>query len=276
MLWITGSKGLLGSALTEQCKAVLHLGTGRELDIANLEEVRLFVKAHPEISHIVNCAAFSQVDDAEKFTEEAFRVNAVGPENLAKVANEIGAKLIHISTDYVFAGIGRTPLKENDPTGPCGMYGKSKLVGEEKALQLGACVIRTSWIFGTGGKNFVSKLWNLFQKEKEIRLSCDQWSRFTYAPDLARVILQMLDETGLYQFANVGVATKYDFARQFQEELLAQGQSVVTERILPVSGKIFPGFQIRPVYSAFDTSKIEQKVTIRPWQYALRDFLCVH
>jgi dTDP-4-dehydrorhamnose reductase len=270
MLWITGAKGLLGSSLQKKCKAALQ--TGKEVDISEMGQVEAFLKSHPEITHIVNCAAYSQVDAAEKEREAAYRANALGPENLAIGAQKKGIKLIHISTDYVFPGTGNSPLKEEDPTAPCNYYGVSKLEGEQKALAHSALVIRTSGIFGSGGKNFVSKLFDLLQSQEEIRLTQDQWGRFTYAPDLAETILQMRDQKGLYQYANSGVASKYQFAVAMREEALRMGFPVMTESILATSNFISPCK--RPLYSAFDTSKIERFVTIRPWQEALREFLC--
>lgn len=275
MLWITGSKGLLGSALCAAYpKDVPFLETGKEVDIAQLESVRKYALKNPGITHIVNCAAFSQVDAAEDFKEQAYGTNAIGPENLAIAANEIGAKLIHISTDYVFDGKGRRPLTEKDPTGPRSTYGKTKLEGEERALKKGGCVIRTSWIFGSGGKNFVSNLLKMLQSQKEIRLTDDQWGRFTYAPDLAEAILKMLDCEGLYQFANIGVATKYEFGLSMRQEAFLLGYPIMTDSIIPVPGSCFPAPCERPAYSAFDTSKIEKILKIRHWKDAMKDFLC--
>jgi len=272
MLWITGANGLLGAALTAKCKAALQ--SGHEVDIGDLALVRRFVKLHPGITHIVNCAAFSMVDAAEISREEAWRANAIGPENLGIVAREIGAKYTHISTDYVFPGNVARPLTESDPVGPCNYYGETKLEGEVRALALSACVIRTSWIFGNGGKNFVAKMLRMLQTEKEIRLTDDQWGRATYAPDLAGAILQMLPFSGLYQYANSGVVSRYEFGMAMREEALLLGYEVVTESMIPVSAATFPSMCKRPVYSAFDTTKIEKHLSIRPWREALREFLC--
>jgi dTDP-4-dehydrorhamnose reductase len=271
MYWITGAKGLLGSELSTKCKSAVF--SGREVDIADLISVKTFVKKHPEITYIINAAAFSQVDPAEEFRAEAYRANVLGPENLARVAQEIGAKLTHISTDYVFPGDGKRPLTEQDPVRPCNYYGKTKLEGEQRVLAT-SLVIRTSRIFGQGGKNFIAKLMHMLQTQKEIHLTDDQWSRPTYAPDLADVIVQMRDQVGLYHYANAGVATKYEFALAMQEEMLRLGFPVATKSIVPVPGAFFPSPCKRPVYSAFDTSKIEQLVSIRPWKEALREFLC--
>lgn len=278
MLWITGGKGLLGSALSERCLASSFpaIITGKEVDITDLRALHSFLKENSGITHIVNCAAFSQVDAAETFREDAYRVNVIGAENLAFVAGEMGIKLIHISTDYVFSGKEKRLYRETDPTDPCGYYGVTKLEGERRVLLHSFCVIRTSWIFGKVGlgKNFVSKLLGMLQSEKKIHLTDDQWGRFTYAPDLAEVIFQMLDQQGLFQFANAGVASRYEFGLAMREEALSLGFPLVTEEIIGVPGASFPTACIRPSYSALDTTKIEQFVALRPWQAALRDFLC--
>jgi len=274
MFWITGNKGLLGSALMEKCKNMEHVGTGKEVDISDINAVRAFVKKNQGITHIFNCAAFSQVDAAETYREEAYRTNVWGPEILAIVAKEIGAKLIHISTDYVFSGKVHRPLTESDPVGPCSYYGVTKLEGERRALAHSACVIRTSWIFGSGGKNFVSKLLKMLQSQKEIKLTDDQWGRFTYAPDLADAILALGDKTGLYQFANAGVSTKYEFGLAMREEAFLLSFPIMTEAIIPVPGASFPAPCERPSYSALDTTKIETILPIRHWREPLRDFLC--
>lgn len=271
MYWITGAKGLLGSALSLQCKPVVL--SGREVDIADLISVKTFVKKHPEITHIVNAAAFSQVDAAEEFRAEAYRANVIGPENLAHVAKEIGAKLIHISTDYVFPGDLKRLLAEQDSVKPCNYYGKTKLEGEHRVLA-NALVIRTSWLFGRAGKNFASKLLQMLQTQKEIHLTNDHWHRPTYVFDLADAIVQMRDHSGLYHYANSGIATKYEFGLAMREEALRLGFPIATQSIVPVPGSFFPAPCKRPVYSAFDTTKIEHLVPIRPWRDALREFLC--
>ncbi|OGN63723.1 MAG: dTDP-4-dehydrorhamnose reductase [Chlamydiae bacterium RIFCSPHIGHO2_12_FULL_49_9] len=270
-LWVTGASGLLGSALLAKAGGI---GTNRkEADIADIESLRRFVKLHPDITHIVNCAAFSLVDLAETHKEEAYLANAKGPENLGRIASEIGSRLIHISTDYVFPGAGNKPLKEEDPTGPCNHYGKTKLEGEKLLLSAfpNACILRVSWLFGKGGKNFIARIMDLFKAQKEVRLTADQWGRPTFVPDLVQVILKMLDLSGLYQFANSGVTSKYEFGLALFNEARKMGFPLKAESILPVPGSTFPSSCKRPAYSAFDTSKIEKKlgVTPRHWQEAL-------
>lgn len=272
MLWITGAKGLLGSVLRERCEGCV--ASGREVDVADQGAVEAFLQKNQGIRWIVNCAAFTNVDAAEERREEAYRANVMGPVVLGEAALKVAARLIHISTDYVFDGKVGHPLREEDETAPCNYYGWTKREGEKRALELFACVIRTSWVFGIGGMNLVSKLLPILQVEKEFRVGFDQWSRFTYAPDLAEAILQMLDAKGLYQFANRGVGSKYDFAVAMREEALKLGFPIVTESIVPVASEVFPSPCKRPTYSAFDTTKIEKLVKIRHWREALKDFLC--
>ncbi|MEN9654714.1 MAG: dTDP-4-dehydrorhamnose reductase [Chlamydiota bacterium] len=276
-LWIPGKQGLLGSTLTALAPCPV-IGTARqEVDISQLDQVRAFVTKHPDITHIVNCAAMSMVDDAEQHPSAAWRANVTGPENLAHIALEKGIKLIHISTDYVFSGTTREPLKETDPTVPCNIYGQSKLEGERRVLNSlpSSLVLRVSWLFGDGGKNLVAKLWNLFATEEEVRLINDQYGRPTYCPDLCQAIFQMLGHEGICHFANQGVATKYQFGTLFLEEAKRQGFPLRTMRIRAARSTDFPMRCERPVYTAFDTHKIESalSIQIRPWQEALREYV---
>lgn len=269
-LWITGAKGLVGSTLAEKTKD--SVVSGREVDIADLAACRAFLKKHPAITHIVNCAAFSAVDPAETHREEAYRANALGPEVLGICAQEAGIRLLHLSTDYVFPGTGNTPLKETDPVAPCNYYGETKLEGEQRlfAVMPTACVLRTSWIFGSGGKNFVAKLFELLQTNEHLRLVSDQTGRPTYALDLVDVILKMLDHSGLYQFASAGATNKYEFALALQQEM-----NDFRCKIEAVPGSTFATAAKRPLYSAFDTTKIEQllKLTPRHWKTCLKEYV---
>ncbi len=272
-LWVPGANGLVGKALLKESEAI---GTGHaEVDIGDRSAVWSFVQKN-EITHIVNCAAYSLVDLSETHRKEAFMANAIGPENLAWAAKKAGAEFVHISTDYVFEGRGKTPLRETDPAAPLSYYGKTKLEGEQRVLEMlpSAAVVRTSWVFGAGGKNFVSKMMQLLREEKEIRLTGDQWGRPTYAPDLAKILLQMFGRAGVYHFANVGVASKYTFGLAMKEEALRMGIPAEA-RLIETPGSAFPSPCQRPVYSAFDTAKIERELKIKPrsWQSALKEFM---
>ncbi len=273
-LWVTGADGLLGSVLRKRAT----FSTGRsEADIGDFDALRSYALKRPGITHIVNCAAFSLVDLAETHREEAFQANALGPENLGILAAEIGARIVHISTDYVFPGTLRRPLTEDDPVFPLSHYGCTKFEGERRLFKVHpqACVIRTSWIFGCGGKNFVAKLLQMLQEKEEIYLTDDYWNLPTFVSDLADAIYKMLNASGIYHFANRGAANKYEFGLAMREEAEAAGIPVLARRIGPVSGATFPSIASRPVYSVFDISKIERELgaPIRPWREALREYL---
>jgi len=273
-LWITGADGLLGSTMRNYAAcATKHT----DADISNLGSLRSFARKNPGITHIVNCAAFSLVDLAEKEREKAFMTNAIGPQNLGILASEISARILHISTDYVFPGNLCRPLKEDDPVEPCSYYGMTKAEGEKRLLKANpsACIIRTSWIFGHGGKNFTSTLLRFLLEKEELQLTDDYWNRPTSASDLADAILKLLDISGIFHFANSGAATKYEFGLAMRQEAEAAGFSIAAKRIVPVRGSTFSSPASRPIYSVFDTSKIEQHLgtPIRPWREALRDYL---
>ncbi len=273
-LWVTGADGLLGSSLRKRAA----YATGRkEADIGDLDAVRSFLGKHPDITHIANAAAFSLVDPSETRRDEAHRANALGPENLGRAAAEAGVRLVHLSTDYVFPGNVHRPLKEDDPVKPLSYYGATKLEGERRLLAAfpDACVIRTSWIFGRGGKNFVSKLLELLRTEDEIRLTNDHWNSPTYAADLAEAVVNLRDANGIFHFSNKGAATKYEFGLAMRDMAAKAGFSTKAKRILPVPGSTFPSPAARPVYSAFDLSKAEKSLgkPIRPWGEALADYL---
>ncbi len=274
-LWVVGAGGLVGSVLKKFAGVVSFRS---DVDIGNLRALHAFAKKLRGITHIVNCVAFSNVDQAELQREEAFCANVFGPENLAAVARALGARLLHISTDYVFKGDGSLPIVEAHPTDPVNYYGWTKQEGEKRVLKVfpEACILRTSWVFGEGGKNFVAGLLKKLQEPNEILLTKDHWGRPTYAPDLAAVILQRLDASGVFHFANAGAASKYEFGLAMRDEALALGLPILSPQITPVSGDAFAGCAPRPRYSVFDTSKIEAvlKTPIRPWRECLREHLC--
>jgi dTDP-4-dehydrorhamnose reductase len=274
--WIPGAKGLVGSYLITQLK-VPFVATGREVDIADLAQVRAFIKKEGPFTHIINCAAYSMVDPAETEQEAAFRANAIGPEVLGRVAKEEGIVLLHISTDYVFSGDLKRPLTETDPVAPCNYYGYTKLEGERRlaAVNPDATILRTSWVYGAGGRNFVAKLFHTLQSETKLRLVSDQIGRPTYVPDLVEVIFKMLGRPGLYQFANAGPTSKYEFSLVMREEMTRLGWPISCHAIEPCSGAEFPASAKRPLYSAFDTTKIEQLLHIQPrhWRETLRSYV---
>ncbi|MDE3056200.1 MAG: dTDP-4-dehydrorhamnose reductase [Verrucomicrobiota bacterium] len=271
-VWVTGAGGLVGSSLRKRA----HLATThKEADVADLDALWRVVHKHPKITHIINAAAFTNVDLAEEREEEAFLVNAMGPKNLAVIAHDIGAKLVHISTDYVFGGKGASLLKEEDKTVPCNAYGRTKLQGEKELLRVlpSATIVRTSWLFGSGGRTFVTRMVEQMGKREKLLLTNDQWSRPTYVQDLVEALFHMLEVPGVFQFAGHGITTRYEFALAVREEMKKLGIPVLSE-IVPVPSSSFKDRAERPRYSAMDTHKIEAILgPIRPWHDGLRDFL---
>lgn len=276
--WIVGKNGLLGSALHRVLGSSSYATDRGEVDVAKIDSIRAFLHLHPGVTHIFNCAAYSLVDAAETERDIAHQANAAGPENLGRAAAEIGGRVVHISTDYVFPGSLFRPLREEDVVGPLNHYGATKLEGERRLLSIApnASIVRVSWLFGQGGKNFVSKLLQMMCEKEEIFLTADQWGRPTYVPDLVQALLSIKDLSGVFHYANTGAATKYTFGSFMREEAEKRGYPVKVKKIHPVPGSYFISPCKRPAYSVFDTSKVESflQAPIRPWQIGLSEFLC--
>ena len=277
---ITGANGQLGNELRER-KMISNnpfhfIYTDADtLDITDGEQVRRFVDDH-NIAYMVNCAAYTNVEKAESDQETALRINALGPENLARVAHEFDIRLIHISTDYVFDGTSDTPYTEKDATNPQSVYGKTKLKGEEAVLKAdpSAVIIRTSWLYSEFGNNFVKTMLRLLSERDRITVVSDQHGSPTYAADLAEMIMVILEadekddwKPGIYHFSNAGATTWYDFAQKIKE--LSGNTSCVVE---PVTTAEYPTVAPRPAYSVMDISKIQNAfhVEIPRWENALQ------
>jgi dTDP-4-dehydrorhamnose reductase len=269
-IWVVGADGLLGKAIPASVSS-----NKQQADITNIHSLRNFAKENSGITHIVNASAYSMVDLAETNRDLAFQVNAKGPENLGIIAQEIGAKVIHVSTDYVFPGNINRPLHEEDQVGPVNYYGETKLEGEFRLLSIApkSCIIRTSALFGSGGKSFISKLLQLFQDREEIYLANDQINSPTSVNDLSAAIMQMLDHSGIYHFSNMGEATKFDFGRAIFAFAKSKNIQLKTKYLHSVPSSTFPSPCKRPMFSVFDTSKVQKLVSIRRWKDALHSFL---
>lgn len=256
MFLITGANGQLGLCLKDllQDKAVYHdidtLDITDEHSVLNLAQKNSF-------DAIINCAAYTNVDKAEDEPILAQKVNAQGPANLAKLAAKLNIPLVHISTDYVFDGKQNTPLTEEEPTSPLGVYGRTKLEGEEKVLKYArtALIIRTAWLYSPYGKNFVKTMLNLADNHKQIRVVSDQVGTPTYAPHLAQTILEVLPkfEKGkkeIFHYTDAGIASWYDFA-YYAIKLAGKPAEV-----LPIATKDYPTKAVRPSYSVLSKEKI--------------------
>lgn len=231
------------------------------LDITNLESIRQMVK-EKDVNAIVNCAAWTNVDsaeDPEKY-ELVEKLNTTGPENLAKAMKEVDGLLIHISTDYVFGAESyNTPCKEDQIGTPTGVYGLTKLHGEQKIIATGCnhVIIRTSWLYSEFGKNFCKTIMNLTATKPEIKVVIDQVGTPTYALDLAKAITVVLEkfddtQTGVYHYSNEGVCSWFDFAK-----MIAEYSSTTECKIHSCYSSDFPSLVKRPAYSVLDKSKIK-------------------
>ena len=246
------------------------------LDITDLEAIRQIVKVH-NVNAIVNCAAWTNVDgaeDPEKY-ELVEKLNATAPENLAKAMKEVGGLLVHISTDYVFgAEPYNTPCKEDQQGTPTGVYGMTKLHGEQKIKATGCnhVIIRTAWLYSEFGKNFCKTMMNLTATKPELKVVFDQVGTPTYALDLARAITVVLEkfdgtQTGVYHYSNEGVCSWFDFTK-----MIAEYNGTTTCNVQPCYSCDFPSPVKRPSYSVLDKSKMKTVfgVEVPYWTYSLK------
>lgn len=265
---VTGANGQLGNEVqivSKQSAKDHYFFTDvcdgyEKLDITDIEKVRAFVKAH-EINCIINCAAWTNVDKAETAGDIVETLNAVAPENLAKVMKEAGGLLVHISTDYVFGGDPyNTPCREDQKGTPTGVYGLTKLHGEQKIEATGCdhVIIRTAWLYSEFGHNFVKTMLNLTATKPMLKVVFDQTGTPTYAGDLANVIFDIVENrkfegnTGVYHFSNEGVCSWYDFTKMIA--LLAGHTDCDIE---PCHSDEYPSPVARPAYSVLDKTKIK-------------------
>lgn len=278
-IWVTGSTGMLGSAILGYCKnhGIEAIGTDRQTaDICNLDPLCEFAFKYKP-THIINCAAYTDVDGAEKNPALAFAVNAEGAANMALAAKRSSARLIHISTDYVFNGLGPTPYCEEDRCAPLNIYGMSKWEGEKRVLDIfpKACILRTSWLFGSKGKNLISSLLHLFGQKEELQVVCDQKGKPTYCHDLAKAVISLLNFEGIIHFSNEGEASRYEIALALLEALQEEAIAVKCQKITPVPSAQFATLAPRPTYSVLDTNKYFRLTSNKPrrWNETLIEFL---
>jgi len=271
---ITGSNGQLGNemrVIAAQYPAINFIFTDiAELDLTNMEALQqFFTQNKPQI--VVNCAAYTAVDKAEEDVDLCYLVNKTAVENLAKACAANQAKLLHVSTDYVFDGSSYLPYTEDMPVCPTSVYGKSKLAGEEVAMANCAqtAIIHTSWLYSAFGNNFVKTMIRLGQERESLNVIFDQVGTPTYAADLANAILQMLNTevfvSGVYHFSNEGVCSWYDFAKKIHQ------LAGVSCKVSPIETKDYPTAAARPHYSVLNKSKIKSTyhIEIPHWEESL-------
>lgn len=285
---ISGSSGMLGIDLCEELERDYGLyGVDKvkshesrvkkfvECDITDAGSISAAVKEiGPDI--VIHTAAMTDVDGCETDEDKAYKINAEGTKNIALACNGLDAVLIYISTDFVFDGRKKTPYKESDKTGPLGIYGDSKLKGEEaiKALSEKYFILRTSWLYGAHGKNFVDTIVAKAKTEKMLRVVDDQVGSPTYTKDLAVAIHRLLDKInlrhyGIYHVSNSGSVSWYEYAKEI---LTLAGSDVKVE---PISSKELNRPAKRPAMSVLDNTKFQEYTgyKMRGWAEALREYL---
>lgn len=275
---VTGANGQLGTSihrLSGSYSGFRFLFTDVDsLDICNAESVDAFIQAHP-VDYIVNCAAYTAVDKAEENRELCEQINRDAVANLAVAAKRCEAKMLHVSTDYVFDGTACVPYQETDTTNPQSVYGSTKRAGEKALLEIcpDAVIVRTAWLYSEYGNNFVKTMLRLGSEHEEIRVVFDQVGSPTYATDLALALLTILKQAeqglyqpGIYHFTDEGVCSWYDFTVKIIQ--LAGLQA----RVLPIESKDYPTKAVRPHFSVLNKQKIKSSygLVIPHWEESLR------
>lgn len=311
MIWLIGCNGMLGQEVAKQLKEkkLNFIGTDKEVDITNPEALETFHKnlytsfydldcKIPEnernVSWIINCSAYTAVDKAEDEDQQelVYKLNEIGPMNIARVARKLGAKLIHISTDYVFDGSGKVPYTEDCLKTPVSVYGKSKALGEESIEKemVQYFIFRTAWLYGFNGKNFVYTMTNAMNTRDEVKVVCDQFGTPTFAPDLANAILTLIDKTnnakgfigsnstppfGIYHFTNEGTTNWYEFANAIYKYGKKYGRINKDCIINSCTTDEYPTKAHRPAYSVLSKEKIKKtlRIKIPDWEKSLKSFM---
>jgi dTDP-4-dehydrorhamnose reductase len=276
---LTGANGQLGNELQKlalACPQLQFLPT--DIDTLNLCDKMALASFfnRNKIDYIINCAAYTAVDRAEDEIEICYRVNRDAVQNLAETA-QTQTRIVHISTDYVFDGTGKTPLKESDKTNPQSVYGKSKLAGEQILMQIKpeSIIIRTAWLYSSFGNNFVKTMLRLGKERPELNVVCDQQGSPTYAADLAQAVLSLIihaEETGnfpagIYHYSNAGITNWFDFTKK-----ILQLADITTCTVHPIPANQYPAKAPRPEYSVLDKSKIRETfgIVVPEWEQSLR------
>ena len=278
---VTGAKGMLGKDLM----GVLHSSFSRdevigwdieEIDIRKEDDCVSKIEAlRPEV--VIHLAAYTDVDGCESDKERAFAVNAEGTRHVALAASKCSAKMVYLSTDYVFDGEKREPYLESDPPHPLNVYGHSKLKGEQYVQEWvrDSLIIRTQWLYGPFGKNFVDSILRQAREKKTLSIVDDQTGSPTYTADLAKAICELIqvEARGIFHVTNSEICTWYAFG-----QAILKFSGVNRVRVLPMSSKELGRPAARPSYSVLNCQKLEKETgrTMRPWSDALKDYLSTY
>ena len=278
---ITGASGQVGRSLARTAvnEAQLQPVSHNELDLADADAVLEYVRRHaPEV--IINAAAYTAVDRAESEPQLAERVNTDGPGHLATAAREVGARLIHISTDFVFDGTASTPYRPEAATAPLSVYGRTKLAGERAVLEVlpeRSVIVRTAWVYAAEGNNFVRTMLRIMNASGAVRVVADQVGTPTAALSLAETLWKIVGQTeisGIHHWTDAGVASWYDFAVAIAEEGAALNLVPPAVTVTPIATTDYPTPARRPAYSVLDKSSLARYGLVPVhWRRRLRTVL---
>ena len=286
MIWVIGYKGMLGSEICRQLAEnnIQFVRTDIDVDITDFKALLEFARVW-SVKWIINCAAYTAVDKAESDIELAKKLNEDGPANIARVADIMGARLIHISTDYVFDGSGDTPRTEDMPVAPIGVYGVTKAAGEKAVMD--NCkdyfILRTAWLYGWAGKNFVYTMIRAMNTHDAVKVVNDQKGTPTFAGDLTKVILEIISRDsmipyGIYHVTDIGEITWWDFTNEIKKQGIETGWINETGKncvVNPCTTDEYPTPAKRPAYSVLSKDKIQKAlgITLPDWKKSLNEFL---
>lgn len=282
MIWLTGSNGMLGKEFVRKMEKLNldFVSTDLEVNITNSQSIKDFLK-DKNVKYIINCAAYTNVDNAEIEKDKAYEINVKGVENLSKAANLRKAVLIHFSTDYVYSGVGQFPFYEDDEVKPANYYGETKRLGENAALfnNENTFVFRLSWLYSFFGKNFPKTVLNLINEKDEIKVVNDQIGSPTYGKNVAYNVLKIISKNyenyGIYNFSDLGFISWYEFAVYLEKLYFENGITKKRCNIVPISTSEFKTKAIRPKNSRMDKSKLVKNfnVNLNDWKVNLEDFV---
>jgi len=275
---VTGANGMLGRDLCAELSGSGHnvietdVTSDKRLDITDIKSIRgFFTDEQPK--WVVNCAAYTKVDACETDEKTATLLNGTAPGYLASECASLGIKLLHISTDYVFDGTRQKPYSEDDPVNPINAYGRGKLIGEQAIMKsmMDFCIIRTQWLFGENGPNFVDTILKLAKERGSVNVVSDQFGSPTYSKDLSKAIRLLIenDARGVFHVCNRGKASWFELAKK------AVQFCMIPASVNPVTTEEFPRPAKRPANSILSTKKFTQVTgkIMPPWQIALKEYL---
>ena len=273
---VTGGTGLLGTdlvaLLAEQKHSILKPDS-KDLDISNAAVVQSTIeKSNPQL--FIHCARYTDVDGCEKDQDKAIRINGLGTKNIAESCEKLDIPIVYLSTDYVFNGNNQVPYRESDPIDPINVYGMSKLMGERyiQKATLKYFIVRTSWVYGKGGRNFVDTILDKAKTALELKVVNDQIGSPTWSVDLSKAIADLIvtSEYGIYHITNNGICSWFDFAQKILEFSEIEGIKVI-----PASSQEINRPARRPAYSKLNTDSFQNTTghKLRTWEEALKDYM---